>query len=63
MRPMRSKPRNILLAGTLAALLLPSLNASGEERMRNEEFRYGWQLRNFVGAVAGLFLPSSGRAL
>jgi len=52
--------RNILLAGALTALLLPSLNASGEERARNEEFRYGWQLRNFVGAVAGLFLPNSG---
>jgi Protein of unknown function (DUF3108) len=62
MKSVKSKPRNILLATTLmlAALLLPSLGASGEETARNEEFRYGWQLRNFVGAVAGLFLPNSG---
>jgi hypothetical protein len=52
--------RKILLAGTLAAFLVPSLSASGEGSMRDEEFRYAWQLRNFVGAVAGLFLPNQG---
>jgi hypothetical protein len=57
---MRSRIRKILLAGTLAAFLVPSLSASGEGSTRDEEFRYGWQLRNFVGAVAGLFLPNQG---
>jgi hypothetical protein len=52
--------RKALLAGTLAALLVPSLSASGEGSLRDEEFRYAWQLRNFVGAVAGLFLPNQG---
>jgi Protein of unknown function (DUF3108) len=57
---MRSKIRKILLASTLAALLVPTLGASGEGSTRDEEFRYDWQLRNFVGAVAGLFLPNQG---
>ncbi len=26
----------------------------------NEEFRYRWQLKNFLGAMAGLFLPNQG---
>jgi hypothetical protein len=50
-----------LLAGALAALLLPSLSSFGEGSSRaDEEFRYNWQLRNFIGAVAGLFLPNEG---
>ena len=57
---MRSKLQKILLAGALGAFLLPSLSASGEASVRDEEFHYGWQLRNFVGAVAGLFLPNQG---
>lgn len=57
---MKSRFRKILLAGVLAAFLVPSLRASGEGSMRDEEFRYAWQLRNFVGAVAGLFLPNQG---
>lgn len=27
----------------------------------NESFQYRWQLRNFVGAIAGLFLPRQGK--
>jgi hypothetical protein len=57
---MRSRIHKILLAGLLAALLVPSLPVSGEGSLRDEEFRYDWQLRNFVGAVAGLFLPNQG---
>jgi hypothetical protein len=57
---MRSRLQKILLAGVLGAVLMPSLSASGEASARDEEFHYGWQLRNFVGAVAGLFLPNSG---
>lgn len=57
---MNPRIRKILLAVSFAALLLPSLSASGEGSTRGEEFRYDWQLRNFVGAVAGLFLPHQG---
>jgi hypothetical protein len=57
---MKPRFRKFLLSGALAALLVPALNAAGAESPRNEEFRYAWQLRNFVGAVAGLFLPNSG---
>ncbi|HWN45307.1 MAG TPA: DUF3108 domain-containing protein [Thermoanaerobaculia bacterium] len=44
----------------LAILLFPSLGGSVEGPPANEEFRYRWQLRNFMGAVAGLFLPRQG---
>ncbi|HYH44692.1 MAG TPA: DUF3108 domain-containing protein [Thermoanaerobaculia bacterium] len=44
----------------LAVLLIPSLGGSVEGPPANEEFRYRWQLRNFMGAVAGLFLPRQG---
>jgi uncharacterized protein DUF3108 len=65
-RSMRTKTmdnrrlRKILLAGSLAAFLVPSLTVSGEGSMLDEEFRYAWQLRNLVGVVAGLFLPNQG---
>lgn len=49
------------LPAVLAALLLfPALGGSVEGPPANEEFRYRWQLRNFMGAVAGLFLPRQG---
>lgn len=44
----------------VAVLLIPSLGGSVEGPPANEEFRYRWQLRNFMGAVAGLFLPRQG---
>jgi len=44
----------------LAVLLIPSLGGSVEAPPLNEEFRYRWQLRNLMGAVAGLFLPRQG---
>jgi hypothetical protein len=44
----------------LAVLLIPSVGGSVEGPPANEEFRYRWQLRNFMGAVAGLFLPRQG---
>lgn len=53
----------ILLAAVLAALLIPMTPAHGQANaanVRNEEFRYRWQLRNVVGTVAGLFLPNQG---
>lgn len=56
---MRSMFRKTLLTGVLALFLAPSLGLS-EAVQPAEEFRYRWQLRNFVGAVAGLFLPRQG---
>lgn len=49
------------LPAALAALLLfPAPGGSVEGPPANEEFRYRWQLKNFMGAVAGLFLPNQG---
>ena len=44
----------------LAVLLLTVQPGFGQVKPLDEEFRYRWQLRNFVGAVAGLFLPNQG---
>lgn len=59
--------QKIVLAGALLALLTPSLGAAPVaapvERTAiplDEQFQYHWQLKNFVGAVAGLFLPNQG---
>lgn len=53
-----------IVPAVIAALLLfPSLGGSvpGQPGQPvNEEFRYQWQLKNFMGAVAGLFLPRKG---
>jgi hypothetical protein len=56
---MKRLPK-ILPALFLAILFFPSLGGSVEGPPANEEFRYRWQLRNFMGAVAGLFLPRQG---
>jgi uncharacterized protein DUF3108 len=52
--------RKTLPAALLAVLLFPSWGGSLEGPPVNEEFRYRWQLKNFMGAVAGLFLPRQG---
>jgi hypothetical protein len=52
--------QKILLTGALAALLVTAGPVTGQAEKRNEEFRYRWQLKNLVGAVAGLFLPNQG---
>lgn len=57
---MNSRIRKIVPAVLAAVLLLPAAGVAAENRPTNEEFRYRWQLRNFVGAVAGLFLPRQG---
>lgn len=56
---MNSRIRKIVPAALAAVLLLPAA-AGSATGLPNEEFRYRWQLRNFVGAVAGLFLPRQG---
>jgi hypothetical protein len=50
-------------AFSLALLLLPAGPALARQEAAaglNEEFKYQWQLRNFVGAIAGMFLPNHG---
>lgn len=46
-----------------ALLLLFAVGSSplwGQHKTEDEEFVYRWQLRNFVGAIAAIFLPSHG---
>jgi len=50
--------RTLLLSALTSLMLLPP-GASGQAR-QDEEFRYNWQLRNFIGTLAGLFLPHQG---
>jgi hypothetical protein len=55
--------RTILPAILAAVLLFPSLSGSMQTQpgqQQNEEFRYRWQLKNFLGTMAGLFLPNHG---
>jgi hypothetical protein len=59
--------QRILLTGALLALLTPSLGADpiaapaeNPAIALDEQFQYRWQLKNFIGAVAGLFLPNQG---
>ncbi|MES1243753.1 MAG: DUF3108 domain-containing protein [Acidobacteriota bacterium] len=55
------KRTRTILPGVFAALLLfPALGGTVEGQPANEEFRYRWQLKNFMGALAGLFLPNQG---
>lgn len=56
---MKSGPRKLLLLAVLA-LLGAGPAASGQLRGQSEEFQYQWQLRNFLGTLAGLFLPNHG---
>ncbi len=44
------------------ALLMPAEPAFARQEAPglDEEFRYQWQLRNFVGTLAGMFLPNRG---
>lgn len=54
--------RRIVLAGALLTLLTPALGTPSEKNgvALDEQFQYRWQLKNFVGAIAGLFLPNQG---
>lgn len=59
---LEMKIRKIVLAVALLTLLVPSVASTRETppAALNEQFQYRWQLKNFVGAVAGLFLPRQG---
>jgi hypothetical protein len=51
----------IILTGALLALT-PAVGVPDERPAvaLDEKFQYHWQLKNFLGAVAGLFLPNQG---
>lgn len=49
-----------LAPAVLATLILAFPAMAGSAEPVNEEFRYRWQLKNFLGAMAGLFLPNQG---
>lgn len=57
---MKLHLRKILPFLAAAILLFPTLGGSEGAGPVNEAFRYRWELRNFMGAVAGLFLPNQG---
>lgn len=59
--------RNTFLAVALLALVLPAgaaaqIGPAGPVQTPplDEEFQYRWQLGNFVGSLAGIFLPNQG---
>lgn len=56
---MKSPLRPLLAALLLAAAALAPAHAV-QALPADEEFRYRWQLSNFVGSLAGLFLPNQG---
>jgi uncharacterized protein DUF3108 len=56
---MNRKLRKILVFSALSTLAMLPSGASGQAR-QDEEFRYNWQLRNFIGTLAALFLPHQG---
>jgi hypothetical protein len=56
---MRKKP--LRAAALLALLVWLALPAAGRAvEPTNEDFHYRWSLHNFLGAIAGLFLPNHG---
>jgi hypothetical protein len=57
---MNARLRKTLLAALLTGLALVPAAAFGQGPGQSEEFQYRWQLRNLVGALAGLFLPNRG---
>ncbi|MEA2691599.1 MAG: hypothetical protein QOJ16_986 [Acidobacteriota bacterium] len=61
MKPYSNKSTSLALilalAGTLA---LSAAGSAAAPAMGDESFHYRWSLRNFVGVIAGLFLPRQG---
>jgi len=56
---MNSRFQKLLLFGLLALLAVGPV-ASQPAKPQSEVFEYHWQLRNFLGTLAGLFLPRQG---
>ena len=57
---MKPTFRKTLLVTALALALIAPAGASGQPARADEAFQYNWQLRNFLGTMAGLFLPNHG---
>jgi hypothetical protein len=56
---MKTRTRKIVLVLCLAVLMgAPGVFA--QAKPLEEAFQYRWQLRNFIGSLAGLFLPNQG---
>ncbi len=59
---MKSRTFKILLlclAFIMASMAVMPVLGQGKPQ-QTEEFQYRWQLRNFIGSLAGLFLPNQG---
>ncbi|HKI05661.1 MAG TPA: DUF3108 domain-containing protein [Thermoanaerobaculia bacterium] len=56
---MQPRLRGIILLLVMACLLAGASGAFAQAKAQ-EEFQYRWQLRNFMGNLAGLFLPNHG---
>ena len=56
------KPRTFKTFFCLALLMafMAVMPALAQGKPQAEEFQYRWQLRNFIGNLAGLFLPNQG---
>lgn len=57
---MEFRMHRLLAAAAALALLVSARPGFAQVKPLDEEFRYRWQLRNFVGSIAGLFLPNQG---
>jgi hypothetical protein len=57
---MEFRIRRLLATVAALALLVSARPGFAQVKPLDEEFRYRWQLRNFMGSVAGLFLPNQG---
>jgi Protein of unknown function (DUF3108) len=52
--------KNFKASLVLGLVFLMAPSAYPQTRPMEEDFQYRWQLRNFVGSLAGLFLPNKG---
>lgn len=57
---MKSILQTVLLLALGLLMVLPQPAQAQVAPVQEEEFEYRWQLRNFMGNLAGLFLPNQG---
>ena len=59
---MKTRNRKAVFVLCLAFLVatMAAMPVSAQAKPLEEEFQYRWQLRNFIGSLAGLFLPNKG---
>ena len=56
---MKTRNRKVVLVLCLA-FLVAAMPVLAQAKPQEEAFQYRWQLRNFIGSLAGLFLPNQG---